>query len=393
MAKASPPPERIGPVRKAVRDSLIRTGVLKTHAEDVPLGLYGTERKDLLMRFIGGALDYIAPLALLGNADEELLKLVATPNRKVMLVVDRRIVAEDDNVCQLTLAAPDGTKLRPWHAGAHIDIFLPSGRVRQYSLCGDPRREREYRIAVRRIPDGGGGSIEAHTLRVGDLVEISQPRNAFMMPLPGSASAKKKLRFVAGGIGITPILPMARLADRLCLDWSMLYTGRHKDSLPFLDEVTAFGPRAQVRTDAEHGLPSPADLLDGVDGDTAVYACGPPPMIETIRRGLGHDVELHFERFSPPPVVNGVAFEAVLARSGEVVEVGATESALSAIRRVKPNVGYSCQQGFCGTCAQRVVDGEVDHRDSTLTEQQREQGQMLTCVSRSKDGGRLTFDL
>ncbi|ADG99217.1 ferredoxin [Segniliparus rotundus DSM 44985] len=387
--------EATGPVRRAVRESLLRVGVLKEHANSVPPSLYGAGRKDILMRCIGGALDYVVPVTLVGRADAERVRLAAVPNRRKMLLIDRRIVAKDENVCQLTLAAPDGIKLGQWHAGAHIDLYLPSGRVRQYSLCGDPRREREYRIAIRRIPDGNGGSVEAHSLKVGDLVEVSRPRNAFMMPLPGSASLKKKLCFIAGGIGITPILPMVRLASRLGLDWSMLYTGRHRDSLPFLDEVLAFGPGARVRTDDEHGLPCPQDLLAGVDGDTAVYACGPPPMIETIRRGIGADssVELHFERFSPPPVVNGVAFEAVLARSGETVQVGANESPLAAIRRVKPNVGYSCQQGFCGTCVQRVVEGEVDHREHTLTEHQREQGHMLVCVSRSKDGGRLVFDL
>ncbi|MGL6236062.1 MAG: PDR/VanB family oxidoreductase [Segniliparus sp.] len=387
--------EEIGPVRRRVRNALIQSGILKTSSRDVPLTLYTQDRRDRGLRVIGAVIDYLAPPLVRSIFQDDAPELAENSGRRVLRLIDRQIVARDDNVCQLTFAAADNAKLTPWHAGAHIDLHLPSGRVRQYSLCGDPRREREYRIGVRRIADGGGGSIEAHALEVGQFVEISEPRNAFMMPLPGSASAKKKLRFIAGGIGITPILPMTRLADRLGLEWSMLYTGRHKDSLPFLDEVEAFGPRARVRTDAEHGLPSPEELLDGVDGDTAVYVCGPPPMIETIRRGVGADssVELHYERFSPPPVVNGSAFEAVLGRSGEVVEVGADESVLTALRRVKPNVGYSCQQGFCGTCSQRVLDGAVDHRDSTLTDLQREQGQMLVCVSRSKDGGRLTLDL
>lgn len=387
--------EEVGPVRRRVRNALAQAGILKTSAQEVPPTLYTQDRKDRGLRVVGAMIDYVGPSLVRGVFQDGEPELEENSGRRVLRLIDRQIVARDDNVCQLTLAAADNAKLTPWHAGAHIDLHLPSGRVRQYSLCGDPRREREYRIGVRRIPDGGGGSIEAHSLEVGQFVEVSQPRNAFMMPLPGSSSAKKKLRFIAGGIGITPILPMVRLADRLDLDWSMLYTGRHRDSLPFLDEVAAFGPRAKVRTDDEHGLPVPADLLDGVDGDTVVYVCGPPPMIETIRRGVGTDpsVELHYERFSPPPVVNGSAFEAVLARSGEVVQVGAAESVLTALRRVKPNVGYSCQQGFCGTCAQRVVGGEVDHRDTTLTDRQREDGQMLVCVSRSKDGERLVLDL
>ena len=313
-----------------------------------------------------------------------------------MLVVDRRRVAQDADVVQLTLAAPDGTRLPEWHAGAHIDLHLPSGRTRQYSLCGDARHEREYRIAVRRIPGGGGGSVEVHGLVSGQIVEISEPRNAFMMPLPGSGSRAKKLRFIAGGIGITPILPMARLAERVAVPWSMCYTGRHRDSLPFVDELLVFGDKVRVRTDDEHGLPTAAELLDGVDGRTAVYACGPPPMIEAVRGNLPLDwgAELHVERFSPLPVVDGTPFELKLAHRAEVVEVGADQSTLAALRAARPNVSYSCQQGFCGTCVQRVLTGEVEHRDHTLTDRQRQLGQMLVCVSRAKsEGGRLVLDL
>ena len=306
------------------------------------------------------------------------------------------MVATDADVVQLTLTAADGAKLPGWHAGAHIDLHLRSGRTRQYSLCGDPRQEREYQIAVRLIPEGGGGSVEVHGLAVGQIVEISEPRNAFMMPLPGSGSRTEKLRFIAGGIGITPILPMARLADRLGVPWSLCYTGRHRNSLPFLDELLTFGDQVTVRTDDEHGLPTAAELLDGVDDRTAVYVCGPPPMIEAVRRSVPVDggTELHVERFSPLPVIDGTPFELELARSGEIVAVGGDQSALAALRAARPNVSYSCQQGFCGTCVQRVLTGEVDHRDSTLTDGQREVGQMLVCVSRAKsEGGRLLLDL
>ena len=162
----------------------------------------------------------------------------------------------DEDVVELTLAAPDGATLSAWHAGAHIDLHLPSGRTRQYSLCGDPRRERRVPDRGAADPGGGGGSVEVHGLTVGQIVEISDPRNAFMMPLPGSGSRAEKLRFIAGGIGITPILPMVRLAERLGVPWSLCYTGRHRDSLPFVDELLAFGDKVRVRTDDEHGLPT-----------------------------------------------------------------------------------------------------------------------------------------
>ena len=371
-------------------------GLLKPYAYEPPPGLYRSTRPDLLIRMAGMAVPHFVSVVTRLGGDQELPDLPAAVNRLTMQVKDRRLVATDADVLQFTLAAPEGTKLPEWHAGAHIDLLLPSGRTRQYSLCGDPLQEREYQIAVRRIPDGGGGSVEVHGLMVGQTVEISEPRNAFMMPLPGSGSRAQKLRFVAGGIGITPILPMARLAERLGVPWSMCYTGRHRQSLPFLDELLAFGDKVTVRTDDEHGLPSASELLTGVDERTAVYVCGPPPMISAVRQSIPLDsgTELHIERFSPLPVVDGSPFELELARSAEVVAVGGDQSALAALRAVRPALNYSCQQGFCGTCVQRVLRGEVEHRDTTLTEAQRESGQMLVCISRAtSEGGRLVLDL
>lgn len=328
------------------------------------------------------------------GGDRELPELAAAVNRTAVRVVDRRRIAADPDVVALTFAASTGAVLPGWHPGAHIDLHLPSGRIRQYSLCGDPARGHEYRIAVRRIDGGSGGSAEVHGLSVGQTVEISDPRNAFMMPLPGSASRAEKLHFIAGGIGITPILPMVRLAERLGLSWSLYYCGRNRGSMPFLDELTAFGEKVHVHADDEDGLPSVEKLLHGVDACSAVYVCGPPLMLTAVCGSVAAGTELHFERFSPLPVVEGTPFELQLAHSAEVVGVGKDQSALAALRSIRPNVSYSCQQGFCGTCVQRVIRGEVEHRDQRLTERQRELGQMLVCVSRAKSpGGRLILDL
>lgn len=361
-----------------------------------PPGLYRRGSSDLLIRAVGAAVPRLLSVIMRLGGDQEPPELPRRVNRTRMLIADRRLIARDEDVVELTLAAPDGAKLQRWHAGAHIDLHLPSGRTRQYSLCGDPHREREYRIAVRRIPNGGGGSIEVHGLTSGEHVEISDPRNAFMMPIPGSGSRTEKIRFIAGGIGITPILPMVRLAARLGVPWSLCYVGRHVGSMPFVDELLAFGDRVQVRTDDVHGLPSSTDLLAGVDGRTAVFACGPPPLLDAVRRGIpiGSGTELHVERFSPLPVIDGVPFELELARTSEVVQVAADQSALAALRTARPNISYSCQQGFCGTCVQRVLAGEVEHRDHSLTQRQRDLGQMQVCVSRAKSaGGRLVLDL
>ena len=311
-------------------------------------------------------------------------------------LVDRQVVARDENVVALTFAATDRSALPPWHPGAHLDIHLPSGRIRQYSLCGDPKRSDEYRIAVRRIPDGGGGSIEVHDgLRVGSIVTTSGPRNAFPLSVPGYGSPTRQLRFVAGGIGITPILPMLGMAEDLGVDWSMVYVGRSADTIPFLDEVRRFADRIEIRTDDVHGIPGPDELLGECPGGTTVYACGPADMITAVRQRLvgRDDVELHFERFAAPPVVDGEPFTVTIASTGTDVPVAADETLLAALRRSGVAAPYSCQQGFCGTCRARVLNGAVQHRDTLLTIPERESGMMLTCLSRAPAGEQLTLDL
>jgi ferredoxin-NADP reductase len=314
----------------------------------------------------------------------------------VLRVADRRTVAHDENVVALTLAAADDKPLPRWHPGAHIDVHLPSGLLRQYSLCGDPDTSDVYRIAVRRIPDGGGGSIEVHDgLGVGATVTTHGPRNAFPLTIPGHGSPTQRFRFIAGGIGITPILPMLGLAQRLGVDWSMVYAGRTRDSLPFVDEVTRFGDHIVIRTDDVDGPPAASDLLGDCPAGTAVYACGPAPMLTTIRSELAgrDDVELHFERFAAPPVVDGKEFAVTVASTGQEVRVGADETLLSALNRSGVHAPYSCQQGFCGTCRTRVLDGTVEHRDMLLTTPEHENQMMLICISRAADGSHLTLDL
>ncbi|MCP2625287.1 PDR/VanB family oxidoreductase [Mycolicibacterium smegmatis] len=314
-------------------------------------------------------------------------------------VVDRRVVAHDQDVIALTLAADDGGALPRWYPGAHIDLHLPSGRIRQYSLCGDPAAGT-YRIAVRRIPEGGGGSVEIHdTVHIGSRLTTHGPRNAFPLTVPGYGSPTQRFRFIAGGIGITPILPMLDLAQRLGVDWSMIYAGRHLDSLPFLSELQRYGDRIRIRTDDRDGLPSASDLLGESPGGTTVYACGPAPMLTMLRSALvgRDDVELHFERFAAPPVVDGAEFSVRIASTGQTVPVAADETLLAALNRAGVSAPYSCQQGFCGTCRVRVLprdgDGAVQHRDTLLTEPERAAGYLLTCVSRAGNGQRLTIEL
>jgi ferredoxin-NADP reductase len=359
----------------------------------VPPSAFGRLRHDPWIGFVD-----IAVSRIFGFTDA-IRNVAALPDveRAITLeVADRQVVAHDQDVTALTLVAPDRRPLPRWHPGAHIDLHLPSGRVRQYSLCGDPTVTDTYRIAVRRIPDGGGGSLEVHDdVVVGSTLTTSGPRNAFPLAVPGYGSPAKRFRFIAGGIGITPILPMLAQAQRLGVEWSMVYTGRSLDSLPFLDELTRFGERIQIRTDDESGVPSAADLLGDCPDGTTVYACGPAPALTAIRAELGgrDDVELHFERFAAAPVVDGRPFDVAIGSSGLSVRVGADETLLTALNKAGVHAPYSCQQGFCGTCRTRVVSGAVEHRDTLLTEPERDAGMMLICVSRASGVEELVLDL
>ncbi|MBU3752050.1 MAG: 2Fe-2S iron-sulfur cluster binding domain-containing protein, partial [Mycobacterium sp.] len=185
------------------------------------------------------------------------------------------------------------------------------------------------------------------------------------------------------------------MAERLGVDWSMIYVGRSADSIPFIDEVRRFGDRIEVRTDDVHGVPNADALLGQCPDGTTVYACGPAAMLTLVRQRLASrdEVELHFERFAAAPVVGGEPFSVTVSSTGAEVAVSAEETLLAALRRCGIDAPYSCQQGFCGTCRTRVLDGVVQHRDSLLTEPERDSGTMLTCVSRAASGGHLTLDL
>lgn len=309
--------------------------------------------------------------------------------RTIDVVVDE-VTLEADGVRSFRLVAADGADLPGWHPGAHVDVVLPSGKQRQYSLTGSPDQADHYRIAVREIADGGGGSLEMHRLEVGQALTLRGPRNAF--PFIGV----EKYLFVAGGIGITPIRPMLHDAIARGADWQFVYTGRDRASMPFLDELTelaqAHPDRVHLRPDDEFGVPTGREILAYAPEGAALYTCGPPLMIDAIRAMIPaeHIATLHYERFSPPPVIGGEPFTVVLARSGHVVGVASDQSALAAIRTVLPDVAYSCQQGYCGTCPVALIGGEVEHLDRCLTDAQRET-RMTICVSRGK--GRVTLDL
>jgi ferredoxin-NADP reductase len=197
--------------------------------------------------------------------------------------------------------------------------------------------------------------------------------------------------FVFGGIGVTPILPMIRVAQQRGIDWRAVYAGRSREYMPFLDEVVSVEPdRVTVWADDEHlGVAAVDDLLAWAGPATAVYVCGPSAMLEAVRlaRDEHANAPLHYERFSPPPVVDGIPFELELARSKRVLRVPANRSALDVMLDEDPTTAYSCQQGFCRTCKVKVFAGQVDHRGRSAVDDD----EMLVCVSRAK-GDRVVID-
>ncbi|MGV9709510.1 PDR/VanB family oxidoreductase [Gordonia sp. NPDC003424] len=312
-----------------------------------------------------------------------------TANR--LRVRDRVVVARD--VVELTLEHPDGRRLADWAPGAHIDVILPNGLTRQYSLSGDRWDAYTYRIAVRRETDGRGGSAFIHDgLQVGDLVGIGGPRNNFRL-----APARRYL-FIAGGIGITPMLPMVQQAEIVGADWALLYTGRHRDTMAYADDLAAYGDRVSIVASSETGRIDLSAHLAAVDTDTRVYVCGPQSLLDDIVALTGHWPvgQLRLERFSAPGTADqtrNAPFDVELARSGRVVTVGPDDGVLEALAEAGVNVLSSCREGLCGTCETTVLDGTPDHRDSVLDDDERAANTcMLVCVSRACSD-RLVLDL
>ncbi|WP_418059979.1 PDR/VanB family oxidoreductase [Pimelobacter simplex] len=298
------------------------------------------------------------------------------------------------DVMTLTLAAADGSALPPWTPGAHIDLVLGDDLVRQYSLCGSPADSATWRIGVLRAPDSRGGSKAVHAeLSAGTTVRVRGPRNHFPMV------ASPRYLFVAGGIGITPMLPMIAEAEASGADWRLVYGGRSRSSMAFTDELAPYGDKVTLLPQDEAGLPDLDALLGVPAPDTLVYTCGPTGLLDAVEARCGASWpagSLHLERFAAKAAVSegeDEAFELVLQRSGLTLEVPADQSVFEVCRAAGVSVVGSCLEGVCGTCETEVVDGDVDHRDSILNEEEKESNEfMMICVSRCRSG-RLTLDL
>jgi vanillate O-demethylase ferredoxin subunit len=304
------------------------------------------------------------------------------------------IAFETAAVRLIDLRDPDGGALPPFQPGAHVDLKLNGGLGRSYSLVGDPADGSRYLLGVQRDPQSRGGSRYLHDrARVGELVEVSPPANTF--PLAEDAAVSV---FIAGGIGITPILPMLDRLAALGRPFVLYYGVRDRNTLPFRSRLAGRGDRVRTAFSREPGgrRLDIAAIVDAAPAEAELYCCGPRGMLDAFAKATaGRDpARIHVEHFSAvePAAVDG-GFEVVLARSGRSVAVPPGRTILEALNAAGIEPKCSCVQGVCGTCETRVLDGVPDHRDVILTPGERaDGGTMMICVSGAKTA-RLVLDL
>ena len=304
--------------------------------------------------------------------------------READLLIERKDLVAD-GIVALTLIDPSGEELPEWSPGAHIDLVLSDSLTRQYSLCSRTEDRRSYRIGVLRDPRSRGGSEFIHDqLQAGGTVRVRGPRNHFPF-----IDAPEYL-FIAGGIGITPMLPMVSAAEAVGANWQLHYGGRRKDSMGFLDELAPYGDRVNVYPEDEVGMIPLDSILGEPRGSVGIYSCGPGPLLDAVETTSAHwpAGSLHIERFAAKPVAAAPGaldtFEVVCQRSGITLTIGSDQTILEAAEQAGLKVLASCRAGVCGTCDVDVLDGKPDHRDSVLSAEERESNEfMLVCISRS----------
>ena len=296
------------------------------------------------------------------------------------------------------LRDPDGQPLPPFAAGAHVKVHTPSGHTRQYSLSNDAEERDRYVIAVKREADGRGGSLSmADQLHEGDLLQVGEPENLF--PLDDRA---KSFVLIAGGIGITPMLAMARtLLNAGDRKFKLYYLTRSAEDTPFLDEIAQSELKPFVVMHHDRGDPQnsydlwPVLEKPGTLAGQHVYCCGPRGLMDAVKDMTGHwpSSTVHFESFGgdTKPHADDQPFTVKLARSDVEFEVPVGRSILEVARERGVDVASSCESGTCGTCKQRLISGEAYHRDMVLLDEEKAD-HIMVCVSRAK-AGPLVIDL
>lgn len=302
----------------------------------------------------------------------------------------QRMTWEAPGVLSLDLVAPDGGALPVFEAGAHVDLHLAEGVVRQYSLSSDPAERDRWRVSVREVAGGRGSGIVHKQLRPGAILTASAPRNNFPL-LPA-----QRYLFIAGGIGVTPLLPMMREANRRGIPWTLLFCTRSTADAPHLAEARSMGD-VSLHCSLEGTRLDVKARLAEVQPGTLVYCCGPQALMEAVEHAGAHWPEgsLRFEWFQARQQAHAEAgaFTLVCARSNRTLAVPADRSLLQVMQEAGIPVSFSCEEGVCGSCEVKVLEGEVDHRDSILSAGERAAGlTMMACVSRAR-GTRLVLDV
>lgn len=309
-------------------------------------------------------------------------------------VVRKQAIARDIHL--LELCDPAGAALPPFTAGAHLPIRVPTGAMRHYSLCNDPQETARYQIAVKREEQGRGGSRSlVDGVAEGETVMVGAPENLF--PLSDKA---RSFILVAGGIGITPMMAMLRSLQAEGLrSFKLYYFSRDPEGSAFLDELGSQDLAGKVVVHHDHGDPARAydlwKIFEKVVAGTHVYCCGPRGLMDAVKDMTGHwpGSAVHFESFGADtrPHADDQPFEVLLQRSGRRVPVSAQQSILDALRAASVAVTSSCESGTCGSCKVKLLEGEADHRDLVLLEEEKAD-HLMVCVSRAK-GACLVLDL
>jgi vanillate O-demethylase ferredoxin subunit len=299
-------------------------------------------------------------------------------------------VREAEDIVSFEFASVDGKPLPPFSAGSHIDVHVSEGLVRQYSLCNDPTESHRYQIAVLRDPNSRGGSVAVHEqIKVGDVIRISEPRNHFAL---GHA---EHYLLLAGGIGVTPILCMAERLATIGASFEMHYCSRAPERTAFLERIKAskFADRVQLHFDSgDAGQKLALDQVLAATGPgTHIYVCGPAGFIEFVTgtaSNHGWPAErVHLEYFGAAPVDTSgdTAFEVKIASSGVTYTIPADKSVCAALLEQGIDIPISCEQGVCGTCITRVLEGTPDHRDLYFTDEEKARNDQFTpCCSRAR---------
>lgn len=300
----------------------------------------------------------------------------------------RNIRWEAEGIASYELESPDGADLPAFEAGAHVDLHLPQGMVRSYSLANAPSERRRYRIAVEHQPQGRGGSAWIHsTLRVGEILRICAPINDFPLVEGSSESV-----FIAGGIGITPMLPMLYRLNELELPWRLHYAARSPHETAFLEELRGLEqPRSQVEFCFGSTRVARLDvgaIIAAAPQDAHLYCCGPARLIDDflVAAAARPAAQVHLERFAASTeAATGGGFEVLLRRSGRRLAVAQGKTILDVLLDHDVDVQYSCSSGVCGSCRTGVIDGEPDHRDDFLSDEEKQANRsIMVCCSGSR---------